>query len=143
MLRRKRVYSLFPLHSVKGNFRVDARFSKSYSCPNRGNRLCLKWATGRKVWQGTVTPSRRRTPGSIPGSPTTLTPQIYIYAKSFTKVTRETPHRLTLRVFVIWALPHPQVHGCKGGKPEDGITELFRQHNRGRIGVSIGHKGHN
>ena len=29
-----------------------------------------KWATGRKVWQGTVTPSRRRTPGSIPGSPT-------------------------------------------------------------------------
>ena len=30
------------------------------------------WATGRKVWQGTVTPSRRRTPGSIPGSPTTL-----------------------------------------------------------------------
>ncbi len=29
-----------------------------------------RWATGRKVWQGTVTPSRRRTPGSIPGSPT-------------------------------------------------------------------------
>ena len=28
-------------------------------------------ATGRKVWQGTVTPSRRLMPGSIPGSPTT------------------------------------------------------------------------
>ena len=31
------------------------------------------WATGRKVWQGTVTPSRRRTLGSIPRSPTTST----------------------------------------------------------------------
>jgi len=62
---------LFRLHPISDNFRVDARFSKSYSCPNQGICLSSKWATGRKVWQGTVTPSRRRTPGSIPGSPTT------------------------------------------------------------------------
>ena len=98
------------------------------------------FCVGHLAQQNKVT---QTAPTGSAGSPTTLTPQIYIYAKSFTKVTGETPHRLTLRVFVIWALPHPQVHGCKGGKPEDGITELFRQHNRGRIGVSIGHKGHN
>ena len=43
---------------------VDAPQSHRYSQ--------RQWATGRKVWQGTVTPSRRRTPGSIPGSPTTI-----------------------------------------------------------------------
>ena len=30
------LYSLFTLHSAKGNFLVDARFSKSYSCAHRG-----------------------------------------------------------------------------------------------------------
>ena len=42
------------------------------------------WATGRKVWQGTVTPSRRRTPGSIPGSPT-------IYLQNLTELTLYRP----------------------------------------------------
>ncbi len=32
------------------------------------------------MWQGTVTPSRRRTPGSIPGSPTTFLPSIKVSA---------------------------------------------------------------
>ena len=54
------------------------------------------------------------------------------------------PHqRLTLRVFVVWALPDRQVHGGKGGTSEDGVTELLSQHNRGGIGVAIGDKGHN
>ena len=32
------------------------------------------------MWQGTVTPSRRRTPGSIPGSPTTFLPSVKVSA---------------------------------------------------------------
>ena len=43
-----------------------------------------QWATGRKVWQGTVTPSRRRTPGSIPGSPT-----IFEQIEDFSKRARQ------------------------------------------------------
>ena len=59
------------------------------------------------------------------------------------KKTSEPHQRLTLRVFVVWALPDRQVHGGKGGTSEDGVTELLSQHNRGGIGVAIGDKGHN
>jgi hypothetical protein len=48
--------------SQNRRFALDGPRTPHYSPP--------QWAIGRKVWQGTVTPSRRLTPGSIPGSPT-------------------------------------------------------------------------
>ena len=44
---------------------LDAPLSLVYSPPD-------VWATSCKVRQGTVTPPRRLTPGSIPGSPTII-----------------------------------------------------------------------
>ncbi len=48
-----------------------------------------QWATGRKVWQGTVTPSRRRTPGSIPGSPTNFPHRAFRHCRPCQSLGRE------------------------------------------------------
>ena len=58
----------------QGNFLLTP-FLGGCSQPLTPGMPGVRWATGRKVWQGTVTPSRRLTPGSIPGSPTILTPE--------------------------------------------------------------------
>ncbi len=72
------------------------------------------WATGRKVWQGTVTPSRRRTPGSIPGSPT-------IFPKILNFVNLQDSFLFRRRSF----LAH---YGFSGGQ-----AEALRVAHKGRI----------